>query len=1049
MKIFIYWLLFLIPLAGVTQTNQTISGKLRNTENIPLEGASIHFIKSKRTIVTQSDGSFVADKLSLPDTIFISYINYQRLTRVVNATSEYLDLRLSPLVKELEGVTVSNGYQRIPKERATGSYTFLTNKELNQQTGTSVLARLDGISNGVMFDRNPNRPAITIRGISTIYGNKNPLIIVDNFPYEGDINNINPDDVENISILKDAAAASIWGTRAGNGVIVISMKKGTYAKPLSISFNTMIALSPKPDLSYLPRMNSSDFIDVEQMLYSKGFYSATLASINRTSVSPVVELLAKKASGQLTAAEADSRINALRTYNNADEYEQYIYQQKQTSRYALSMDGGSQNATYHIAAGMDRNTSELAATFNKLNLYVDNNFRPIKNLQFSTSLYYTQSNAKSGKPAYGQPFSTRQVPPYMRMVDDTGNPAPWYNYRETYTDTAGAGKLLDWKYYQLDEWLHNYSLTSKQDMVAAASIQYQLLKGLMLSAKYQYERQQTTSVTNQDINSFATRDLINRFSQINRTTGVVKYIVPMGGTQNNSNAILESQNLRGQFTYNTSFGEHDINLLAGIEFRQIKNNSNNYRYYGYNEETSTIANIDLVNAYPNFINGASSVIPSSIGIYGTLNRYTSLFFNGAYTFRKTYTLSASMRKDESNLFGVNANERGVPLYSIGGSWQASNEKFYKLSWLPILKLRMTYGSSGNVDNSKSAVTTLNYPSLGAQYTNYPRASVYQFPNPDLRWEKNYQFNVGLDFAMNRVVSGSIEYYRKKGVDLFGNSPIDYTAGLGTNAITKNVANTEGEGWDIQLNLKLLTRKIGWEQRFIFNYTRAAVTKYYQTASNGSAFISSGQSISPLEGKPVYGIFSYRWAGLDPVTGDPMGYANGKASKDYPLITGTGTTIDDLIFSGSAVPAFWGNFLNSLTYKNWSLSFNITYKLGYYFRRSSINYTVLFNSGDSHSDFNNRWINPGDELITNVPSLIYPTSSPRDNFYNASEILVTKADHIRFQFVNLGYTYKKIQLYLNAANLGIIWRSNKLGIDPDYNSSLPATGVYSLGMKANF
>ncbi|MBI2285182.1 MAG: SusC/RagA family TonB-linked outer membrane protein [Bacteroidetes bacterium] len=1060
MKIFLYNLLLFLPFLAQAQSTQTIiTGRIMDSTRQPLEGAIIEVISTHNKTTTKSDGSFTVKVANIRDSIKVSYLNYEGRTVPVDVKAPIIIfLRFS--VNQLEEITVNTGYQKISRERATGSYTLLDNKTLNLQVGTTTLSRLEGLTNGILFDRNSNRPAITIRGLSTIYGNQQPLVIVNHFPYEGDLNNINPDDVENISVLKDAAAASIWGTRAGNGVIVITLKKGKRNRSLQVNFNSVLTVADKPDLSYFKPIASSDFIDVEQMLYSKGFYTSQINNISRPALTPVVELLLKKTNGQLSPAEADSRINALRNLDVRNDFSKYLYSNLVNTQYSLSLQGGSPVVTYHVSGAMNRNTNELKATYNRVNLYADNSFKLSDALQLTTSLYYTQSRSGSGRSGYGQgSFNGQQLYPYAQLADAAGNPLALNVYREPYIDTAGNGKLLDWKYYPLDEYRRAVSSTNTQDILANAGLQYNLGKGLSFSANYQYQRQVRLTETLQDINSFSARDLINRFSQINRSTGVVKYIVPLGGIFNNTKAIMETQNARGQINYQKNWGKHDISLLAGGEIREIISTGNSSRVYGYNDEFATVGAVDLVNTYPTFITGANQAIPSGNAFSGKRNRFTSLLFNGAYTFRSRYMFSASARKDASNLFGVQANEKGVPLWSTGLSWSVSKEPFYSVPWLPMLKLRLTYGSSGNVDNNRSAVTTIGYTPIGAQYTNLPYANVTQFPNPSLRWEKVYLFNAGIDFATKAsLFSGSVEFYSKKGVDLFGNAPVDYTTGLGTNYLTENIANMEGHGFDIQLHARPFSGQLKWTPTLVFNFAASKVTRFNQTATQGSAYLSSGESISPLEGKPVYSILSYQWAGLDPASGDPQGIVNGLVSKNYTALTGPSVLISDLVYRGSAVPVYWGNFLNSFVYKNWSVNINMVYKLGYYFRRSSINYSSLFSASSGHSDFAERWQLPGDEARTQVPSLIYPTTSARDNFYNSSYVLVEKGDHIRLQFINISYelqpkgsrsAFQKLQVYFNANNMGIIWKSNKKAIDPDYTSGLPPSKSYALGIRVNF
>jgi hypothetical protein len=441
-----------------------------------------------------------------------------------------------------------------------------------------------------------------------------------------------------------------------------------------------------------------------------------------------------------------------------------------------------------------------------------------------------------------------------------------------------------------------------------------------------------------------------------------------------------------------------------------------------------------------------------------------MFANGAFTFKSTYTLSLSARKDASNLFGLNTNDQWNPLWSAGVSWHLSNETFYKSVFIPYMRLRATYGFSGNINPAMVAATTIAYFDSPSPYTNLPYSRFSNYYNPELRWETSRMINVGVDFKLvKNIVSGSIEYYQKKGADLFGTVPLDYTSGIGA-TVVKNVASMKGNGVDVELKSINLNRQIQWTSTLNFSYYKDKVTDYYQNSLQGSRFISS-EAVFPvtgIKGYPVYSIFAYKWAGLDPHTGDPMGFLNGEASKAYTSLIGSATKVTDLKYFGSAIPTIFGSFLNTISYKGLSLDFSMVYKFGYYFRKSSVNYSNLFSNWQGHADYANRWQKPGDEQATNVPSLIYPASSARDNFYTGSEVLVDKGDHIRLQYINISYDitghmlqkagFKAIVVYANTSNIGIVWWANKDHIDPDYNYGrypLIDPETFALGIKLNF
>ncbi|MFC4233361.1 SusC/RagA family TonB-linked outer membrane protein [Parasediminibacterium paludis] len=1039
---------------------------LTDSTNQPLAGALVNLKGTNTNTITGDDGHF---KIKLPSTggvLVVSYVGYRDRVVFVNPqNSAQLAIAMKVAVTEMQDVNVvSTGYQNIPKERATGSFTQVNNKRFNEQVSTSILGRLEAVSNSLLVDRKTTGGGgIRIRGLSSIEGPKDPLIVLDNFPYDGDINNINPNDIESISILKDAAAASIWGTKAGNGVIVITTKKGKLNQPIQVEFNSNILIGNKPDLYYQKQMSTTDFIDVEQFLFGKGFKFSDTANSGRPSFSPVYEILFKQRNGQLTTAQTNSQIDALRNVDLRGQFDKYLYKQSLNQQYAVNLRGGNTNMSYLFSAGYDKNSSELDAGYSRFNLRLQNTYQPIKNLQFSTGVYYTQSKSTSGRPAYGSiTTSNGNLPPYTLLADDNGNALPvTRGFRKSYTDTAGGGKLLNWDYYPLEDYKHTIATTTTNDIILNLGINYAVSKSFSVDLKYQYEKQQVTLENLNDVQSYFTRNLINQYSQLNRTTGVVTYKIPVGGILDISRNTLSSHNARGQLNFNKQWQKHAVTAIAGAEIRESNTISNAYRTYGYDPDILTSSSVDFANTYPSFVTGSNSFIPNNSGFSNTLNRFVSIYSNAAYTYAQKYTLSLSGRRDASNLFGVNTNEKWNPLWSVGGGWLLSKEPFYKVSALPYLKLRATYGVSGNVDQSKSAVTTITYSS-NSPYTLSPYAIISRNANPELKWEKVKLMNFGLDFrTKNERISGSIEYYIKNARDLFGPSPIDITTGISSGIITKNVASMKGNGIDVELNTLNTTGIIKWQSNINFTWYKDQITDYYNPSLQGSSFISGTvpNSLGTV-GKPVYSIFSYQWAGLDPATGDPMGYINGKVSKNYASIIADSTQLKDLVYGGSVMPTIFGSIGNTVSFKNVSLTIRLIYKFGYFFRNASIDYTNLFNTRVGHPDYANRWQKPGDELHTNVPSMVYPSISARDAFYDNSEVLVEKGDNIRIQYITLAYDipktsnknlpFRNIQLYANINNVGIIWKANKKGIDPDYplSSVLPARNI-AIGLKAAF
>lgn len=1053
------------------QSSIEIEGHVLDSSSLEsIKGAEIGFLHQSRQAISDNDGNFILVG-HIGDTLVISHVSYQSQFVPIQTSNDILTIRLVPVRSTLEDVTINTGYQRLKPNETNGSFVTISNKQLNEQTGRNILDRLNGITSGLLFNvgKNNNNPqsetGITIRGLSSIDGPLDPLIVVDNFVYEGDINNINPNDVESITVLKDAAAASIWGARAGNGVIVITTKKAHFNQKLQVDFNANVIVKGKPDLYYRAQLTPDEYIDYQQVLFSKGYYDNQFNSFRHPVVPPAIQVFQDAVDGLITPADSAELINAMKRNDNRDQFTRYYFQKGVTQQYALNLRGGSQQVSWLFSGTYDKDVDNLKATYKKINLRFENSYRPFKKLTIDAGVYYTNSKSRSGLPSYND-LTTMNLStqiPYLELVGQSGQSiAVPHDYNVNYIDTAGDGKLLDWRFYPLEEYKHHYNTINIEEILAHISAHYQIVDGLNASLMYQYQKQQTKQVGISDISSFYMRDIINTFSQVDPITGVVSYGVPLGGRLDKGYVNLNSYNFRGQLDFDRHINKHHIIALAGTEIRDRWSSSTQASYYGYNADPQTYTtNLDFYDYFPTFF-GGSSTIPNANTLGPVLeNRFISLYGNASYIYDDRYTISGSVRKDGSNIFGANTNNKWKPLWSTGLGWEMSNERFYHLDWLPFLKLSVTYGVSGNVDLTKTALPvgiTRVYATTGLRYI-----SINQLNNPELRWEKSYQSNFRADFASkNRLISGSIEYYHKKGEDLYAPTPYDYTTfGKGT-TITANAADMSGKGVDIVLNSKIINRDVKWSASFLFNYNTSKTIKYYSKwATNLSAFIGSGNTINPMPGKPLYAIAAYKWGGLDK-EGNPQGYLNGGLSEDYLAIRQSsqkeGLEGGSFVYVGPTSPTVYGSLLNSLNYKGFVLSLNFVYKFGYYFLKPSLGYAGMALSAMDGGDYARRWQRPGDEKSTNVPSFVYPLNSNRDAFYAHSEVNVLKADHIRLQFINLSYSFlngssgfpfKNLQLYANAANLGVIWRANKYDIDPDYVNVIPPPATYTIGIKAGF
>jgi TonB-linked SusC/RagA family outer membrane protein len=1050
-----------------------VKGRIINERNEPV-AATVSVKGTTNAVSTDANGFFQLKGVNENATLLITGVSIESIETKVNGRTDLKDIVVKTRVTTNEEVIIANtGYEKVAPNRINGSVAVIDNKKLNEQTGTNVIERLNGIAPGMLFnvgkrDAKGNANPYSIRNISTINASVAPLIVLDNFPYEGNINNINPNDVESITILKDAAATSIYGIRGGNGVIVITTKKGKLNQKTRVEFNSNAIITQKPDVFYLPRMSTKDYIDVEQLLFNNGYFDNTITVNPYSALTPGVEILLKHRNLELSDADSAAQMNALKGMDSRDQFNKYFYSNALVQQYSLNLSGGANNIAWWVSGAYDKTVSSLDAKNEKINVRIGNIYKPVQDIEISMNVLYTNNKAISGKIA-PETITIRNAP-YMRYADENGVPLSIGSpYRHSYTDTAGGGKLLNWKYYPLDDYKHDRTTSYREEIVANLGVGYNVIKNLQINFNYQYQKQWSRTERLADIESFTARNQINQFTNLHApvTSPQIRNPLPIGGILYAGGSSLGSHSFRFQSSYNKTFGEHSVNAIVGAELREIKTSgSYGYTSYGYTKDPISQVNVDYRTPYPDYLAGSPINIPGApITGSDVANRFVSLYGNGAYTYKQRYIISGSFRKDASNIFGLSANDKWNPLWSSGLGWEISKENFFHSKWVNYLRMKATWGYSGNLDLSKTALPILAYGSNSI--IGVPSAIVIELNNPSLKWEKSRQLNIGVDFEMrNKWISGSVEYYHKKSTDLYGLTPYDYTTYGLTLTVNKNVARMVGKGVEVNLLIKVLDKKFKWYTTVLYNYSTNKVTAYYEpNAQTGQSIVGgSGNQITPVVGKPLYAIAAYRWGGLNSA-GNPQGYLDGHLSTDYESMNiargNKGIYSQDVVYIGSANPTHFGSLINNIAWKNFTASFNIVYKFGYYFRNSSLSYSDLVSAGRGHSDFEKRWQKAGDEFITTVPSFIYPgqpgvSMDARNAFYQGSAIHVLKAGNIRLQFINLAYSFEKMnskrmplnrfQLYGNVANLGILWKASKGPTDPDYPTVMPPQKSYTIGVR---
>lgn len=1100
------------------QDSLNYKGTVFDETGKPLPGATVRVKGSSKGAVATELGNFVIYGPA-KGIIVVSYLGY--VTREINVISadanRVIKITLSSVATGLGEVNiVSTGYQDLPKERATGSFELISKEQLQHSTDPNLLKRLEGITTSFDF-RNDVRSVnssigiapsplanLTIRGKNTLnpinIGNPGdpvrgniglnlsgqPLVVIDGIASAYSIDQINPNDVENITILKDAAAASIWGSRAANGVIVIKTKKGNYKSPLQVSFNSNVTITDKLDLFYHKIMSTSEYIDAQIFLYNKkydpnnpnAFLGDPSITTAQTAISPVADIMNQQKRGQITAVQAKAQLDALRDNDIRNDYTKYMLRDAITQSYSLALSGGAKITAWRLSGGYDKSLNNtINSGSDRTNINYGISIKPLPKLEVQVNFVYSQTNTNNQSTI--DPLSVGNYNsifyPYTKLADNQGNPLA---IPKTYTPqfinlltTTYGNKILGYQYKPLEDINDGYYKTKTQNININLAATYQIIPSLSANITFNENLGYNKSSDLKTLDSWYTRDLINRYTNPN----TLNKNIPSGAQYSPTTTETNNKTLRGLLNFNKTWNQkHNLTAIAGMDINDNYGILKTHGYYGYDSSTLQFAsNIDyssmlqLLFADP-YTGIGFARIPSKDVIQDTKIRTISYFNNIAYTFDKRYTLSASLRRDKSSLFSIGGNESGTPFYSIGGSWAISNEKFFQLSWLPYLKLRATYGYNGNVNPAIASAPLLTFtPANRVTAGNLLEYSFANNPtNSELRPEKTGVFNLGIDFGFkNSRLSGSIEYYTKTTKDLLTNNRVDPSTGF--NILTSNAGNLHGRGLDFTINsLNLQSGQFRWNSNLLFSYNRIKVASIYSPIPPNAGSVINTVGIRP-SGYDLAGIFAFKWAGLDPNTGDPRSYLNGQivsisntSAGDITANAMSVAPVNTLHYFGSGTPVYFGSLRNTFSYGSFSLSANIQYKLGYWFRRppsDEVFYSFLVsNNTVQGAEYANRWQKPGDEKFTNVPSFTYPVASNnRDLIYQLSDINVLKGDHVRLQEINFSYTFQKkiwalknLRIYSNISNVGIIWRANKLGLDPDtFDYPIPRT--YSFGISTNF
>lgn len=1037
----------------------TIRGKVTDRNDEPLPGVSILIKGTTQGIATDMDGNFVLSDVFPNATLEVSYVGMKPQTIAVNGRTT-----LNIVMEDDEHILnelVVTGYQTLSKERVTGSYAVISEKNTQGKLETNVLSRIEGLVAGI--NKTTKDDKIVIRGITTLHGEQNPLYIVDGMPYQGDLNAINPTDVQNVTVLKDASASSIYGARAANGVIVITTKRGKEGKT-RISYNGSVRLMPKPDLGYLNLMNSSELVDLQVEGFH--FYHNKYSSLDkRYALNPVRELLYKHENKELTDEELNKSLDVYRNLDNRRQIENEFARTGLVHQHNLSLSGGTQ-------------TNRYIATLNYLEEYGNQKFQDNKRVGFSlkddinffkwlsadvgVNGSFYRNSGDNGVLNYAD--LVLGYPSYYMLRDEQGNEVPFMQNKSEYEiERLKALGLKDQTYYPISNRSEESFRHAENYFRIHAGLKVDLTEGLNFELKYQTENTHAKKRQYYSDRSFMVRDMINNAAQYDAQKKKLTLNVPDGGQLDETRSESYSYTLRSQLNFSRVFGKHAIAALGGAERRLVRYIGSRNYYMGYDDNSLAIKPINPLVMQP--LTGTEALRGSFNWVYNEYNelthkedRFVSFYGNASYTFDDRYALTGSIRIDQSNLFGTDPKYQYRPLWSLGGSWRMANEEFMKeIEWVNRLTLRLTSGVGGNVP--KNVGPYLNIVNTGYNIWVDDFSSKISYPpNAELRWEKTVSTNIGLDFDLFKSrLGGSIDLYHKSTSDLLGNRNTDPT--LGWENLMVNYGSMVNKGFELSLqSINYENKHFAWNTHVMFSYNQNELTNL--TGTQESVFSYTATNVQTV-GRPIASLFSYRYARLDPKDGNVLVYnREGKKVKNV-------SSVDELVYSGTRIPKYTASLKNSFSYRNFDLSFMFVFYGGHVMRDAVSSYM----NGAPGTNLNRKAINhyrkPGDETIPNIaPAFNVNIYYAQAQTWYAADVHVKKADYIKLRDVSLTYNVPKN--FLNRFSLSsaaltcqisnLWWWAANGDIDPEAYTigsygrgmlTLPNPATYTFGLSLNF
>ena len=1073
--------LFIGILSMAAQTRTVTGSVFDKADNQPVIGATIAVMSAQGTVAhgttTDLDGKFKLEVPSGTQNLTCRFMGYTTTTIHLQTGKDNYTVYMENDSKQLNELVVT-GYQAIDRRKLTSAVTTI--KMSDEIIGgvnnidQALAGQIAGLSS-VTSSGSPGAPVkLRIRGTASLSGTQDPLWVLDGIPLEGtdipsmedlqDIDNIyqtsiagiNPQDIESITVLKDAAATAIYGARAANGVIVITTKKGKAGKP-QINFSMKLTYNPKTDIDRLNLLNSDEKVDLELgLLQSDYTYRENKGDVARIIAGYGLTDAYKAGGWNALSPEAQADINALRAVNT--DWNDILFRGVFNQEYNVSLSGGSEKATYYSALGYYVEQGNVESVKNdRFNLTLKTDYRINSKLKVGASVFANRRKQRSYL-TYNEGFTnpvyySRIANPYMRPFDDEGN----YIYDTNVQHRQGDDIVPDFNIFE--ERANTSNENTFTSLMSIFDAEFKWNEHFKVTSQFglQWDENMIEKYAGQD--SYAMRREKEQH-QYNGTT-----VLPEGG----SNKITENHSSqwtwKAMAEYQNRFKDiHELELMAGTEIRHNEDKSLYSAVYGYDARTLTSKPI----IFPNEEKAES--VPLHTETY-LENAFVSWFATGSYTLLHRYTLGGSIRFDGSDIFGVAKKYRYLPLYSVSGLWRISDEPFMKnVTVINHLGLRASYGLQGNIDKNTSPYLIGIYDQTTILPGNTEDAiRPSSAPNPDLRWEKTQSANIGMDLSLwDNIISLSVDYYYRKGTDLIGLRMLPLETGY--TSTTVNWAQMENEGVEVALTTRNIhTKDFTWFTNLNFGYNDNTVLR--ETVAENA--------IKPSrEGYSVGAIFAYKTAGLDD-EGYPLFLTqDGRkvtATEFFKLNNAGASTLSAeeqrnlYSYIGSTEPKVSGGFMNTFKYKRVTLGINCIFNFGMYVQTTPTYDPTNYDRGlNSNRDILNRWT--PDHTNTTLPKLMTENDGrtgeylryKEQNLFRELDIWVKKQNYFRFESIRLGYELpekwlkpvgiKSASVSLEGRNLWVIASNYHNYLDPEtmgnpYAAPIPKSFIF--GLNVNF